>query len=332
MTDTKVSVIIPTYNRCRSVERILRALTSQSFPFQYFEVIVSVDGSTDSTQDMVATFKSDFKLIHIWQPKSGRAAACNRGIQSAIGDIIILLDDDMEPSPQLIEAHYNSHLGNSHLGIIGAAPINLNEYTPPHIHYIGSKFNTHLEKISSPNYNFTIRDFYSGNFSIRREVLLEVGVFNEAFEIYGNEDLELAWRFLKNGIKLTYSANAYCTQHYEKDFTALTRDTIAKGTTAVLLAKMHPETYTYLRISKYDQVSWKWRSIRSFLLKSSLLFPSIKSLIILLSKLIEKAHPSYLDTYYFLSLDYFFWLGVEIVLNEDKKNGCKKDKIPHRTN
>lgn len=323
----KVSVIIPTYNRCKSVERILKALTSQSSSPQDYEVIVSIDGSEDGTKELVDTFKPEYNLRSIWSPKTGRAAACNRGIREAEGEVLILLDDDMEPSPEFVEAHYSAHQNSLKLGVIGAAPIKVNKSSSPVERYIGAKFNSHLKKISKPGYNFQIRDFYSGNFSIRTKLLLEIGAFNEAFKIYGNEDLELAWRMLRSGVKLMYSPKALATQHYDKDFAQLAKDTIAKGKTAVLLASQYPDAINHLKLSEYNNPSWKWGSLRSVLVSASMIFPKTPELIILLTRLMEKLHPAHLQVYYFLSLDYFFWYGVEITL--DDSNIGNREKLIH---
>jgi len=312
----KVSVIIPTYRRCDSVKRVLQALSSQTVPSDEYEVIISIDGSEDGTREVVDTFKPDYTLRSIWSPNSGRASACNKGIREARGEIIILLDDDMEPTKNFIRAHYNAHIRGARVGVIGAAPIPINESSSFIVHYIAEKFNSHMNKISTPGYNFQIRDFYSGNFSIRRKLFLEVGLYNEAFKTYGNEDVELASRFLKSGVKLAFNSEALALQYYEKDFSGVAIDNIDKGKTAVLLVSLHPETFNDLKLTKYNHESWKWRSIRAALIKLSILFPKTKSLIILFSSFIEKLHPTYLNTYYFLSLDYFFWLGVQTALKE----------------
>src|SRR6266545_2159750 len=92
-----VSIIIPTYQRSSSVARALRALAPQTFSPDRFEVIVSIDGSSDATREMVAQFPAPFDLRCIWQPNRGRAGACNAGILAAKGELLVLLDDDMEP-------------------------------------------------------------------------------------------------------------------------------------------------------------------------------------------------------------------------------------------
>src|SRR5512147_2927642 len=93
-----VSVIIPTYNRRDSVERTLRALTHQTLAADAYEVIVSIDGSQDGTREMVDAFATPYRLTCVWQSNQGRAAACNAGIRMAQGDVLVILDDDMEPA------------------------------------------------------------------------------------------------------------------------------------------------------------------------------------------------------------------------------------------
>jgi len=105
----RVSVVIPTYQRCASLKRALEALTAQTMRPTDFEVVVSVDGSTDGTRDMLAEFEAPYRVVTHWQPNRGRAAACNAGIHQARGALIVLLDDDMQPAPEFLQAHASAH-------------------------------------------------------------------------------------------------------------------------------------------------------------------------------------------------------------------------------
>ena len=49
LTDLKVSVIIPTYNRKGELQALLHSLNSQTFPATCYEIIVVDDGSNDGT-------------------------------------------------------------------------------------------------------------------------------------------------------------------------------------------------------------------------------------------------------------------------------------------
>jgi glycosyltransferase involved in cell wall biosynthesis len=312
-----VSVIIPTYQRCSSVVRALRALARQTLSPDRFEVVVSIDGSSDGTRQMVTQFPAPFDLRCVWQPNRGRAAACNAGIDAAKGELLVLLDDDMEPTPRFLAAHAQAHPDGSRLGVLGAAPVVVDGASPPVVEYIASRFHRHLEKLAQPAHRIGIRDFYTGNFSIRREILLEVGLFDEGFKIYGNEDGELAIRLLAAGVQLVYNSEACAGQHYEKDFAALVRDKMAQGRTSVACALRHPESIPSLRIGTYRQASRKWRLLRSVLLAASRSLRFLPNWVIYYVKWLEQRRSPSLQSRYHLALDYFYWLGVRSALQED---------------
>lgn len=316
----KVSVVISTYNRSSSVERLLETLSEQSFTAEDFEVVVSIDGSEDGTKKIVNKFKSHYDLRSVWHAKSGRASACNRGIRGSHGEIVIILDDDMEPSRDFIRAHYAAHQRGTKMGVIGAVPIVIGESSTPVVKYIGEKFNSHLRKISAPGYRIRIRDFYSGNFSIRREDMLEHGMYNEGFTMYGNEDVELAYRLLKAGIVIVYDPDALCLQNYEKDFRGLARDTVSKGKTAVLLTRLYPDTFNELKLIEYNLTGWKWRSLRIFLIRASMLVPVTTDILILIISHFQKFSRMTQEKLYPLALDYLFWLGVWSAIKNTKNS------------
>jgi len=86
----KVSVIIPAYNRCQMLKQAVDSVLSQDFTD--FELIVSDDGSTDNTQEMLRAYGN--RILVIRQENKGVSAARNRGIVSASGDLIAFLDSD----------------------------------------------------------------------------------------------------------------------------------------------------------------------------------------------------------------------------------------------
>lgn len=86
-----VSVVIPTFNRATFVSEAVASVLKQSY--QKFELIVIDDGSTDSTAEIVNSFK-DQRLIFIKQENRGRSAARNRAIALSRGTFITFLDSD----------------------------------------------------------------------------------------------------------------------------------------------------------------------------------------------------------------------------------------------
>ncbi len=316
-----VSVIIPTYNRRDSVERALYALAQQTLAPENYEVLVSIDGSQDGTREMTAAFLAPYRLDSFWQPNQGRAAACNAGIRIARGDVLVILDDDMEPAPDCLGRHSQAHPMGSRFGVMGAAPVYCKSADPQIGAYVAEKFNRHLDNLAQSDHQLVLRDFYSGHFSIRREVLMEAGLFDEAFRIYGNEDLELSLRLTKSGVRLVYDPRTLARQHYSKDFAALARDTIAKGRTAVLLASKHPEVLPDLQLSAAKQDSWRWRLARAGLLAFSRWSPSTPDKVIALVGQFEQHQVRQLHLYYRFVLDYLYWLGAQMALHENQQTG-----------
>lgn len=149
-------------------------------------MIVVIDGSDDGTLEMVSSLPAPYTLRPLWQPNRGRAAACNTGIRAAEGEVVVLLDDDMDASPHLLQAHWQAHSQWERSGVVGAAPLHYDSTNSPTVAYVGAKFQQHLQRLAELDRITKARDFYSGNFSAPRGVLLEIGLFDEEFTIYGN--------------------------------------------------------------------------------------------------------------------------------------------------
>lgn len=90
MMASKVTVIIPTYNRAHLLSDSVGSVISQGY--DPLEVIVVDDGSTDDTQEVVNRFGSGVRYLR--QEKSGVSTARNLGILHATGDYLIFLDSD----------------------------------------------------------------------------------------------------------------------------------------------------------------------------------------------------------------------------------------------
>jgi hypothetical protein len=176
--------------------------------------------------------------------------------------------------------------------------------------YIAAKFSAHLARLARPGYRLGLRDFYSGNFSLRRETLAEVGLFDEGFKSYGNEDLELAYRLAAAGVALSFAPEALAHQHYEKDFPALARDTLAKGRTAVLLARKQPAAAPGLKLGEWLELPPGQRRLRRGLLAAGSRWGGIPRVVVRLVTLLERCRAPRLAFVYARALDYFFWLGA----------------------
>jgi glycosyltransferase involved in cell wall biosynthesis len=93
-----ITVIVPTFNRAGQVQGAIESVLAQSH--QELEVIVVDDGSTDDTAAILASLQQrDSRVISLSQPNAGVAAARNRGLERAQGDLIAFLDSDDRWTP-----------------------------------------------------------------------------------------------------------------------------------------------------------------------------------------------------------------------------------------
>src|SRR5688572_13340532 len=91
-TRFRISVVIPTYQRCEQVVACVRSLDRQRFDGN-FEVLVVADGSTDGSAEILRALATRFPLRVLEQPNQGVAAARTAGGGAARGEILLFLDD-----------------------------------------------------------------------------------------------------------------------------------------------------------------------------------------------------------------------------------------------
>ncbi|RJP31666.1 MAG: glycosyltransferase family 2 protein [Phycisphaerales bacterium] len=98
-----VSIILPTLNRARLLERAIRSVFVQTC--RDWELIVVDDGSSDDTQAVVeaAAARTDRPVRYFHQENAGSSAARNRGIDAARGRFVAFLDSDDEYMPAKLQ-------------------------------------------------------------------------------------------------------------------------------------------------------------------------------------------------------------------------------------
>ncbi len=117
-TPVRVSVVVPVYNRCGELRRLLEALSNQTFPRDEMEVLICDDGSTEDLTPVVAEFSDKLPLVHLRQKNLGPGAARNLGLTHARGEIIALTDSDCIPCTTWLEEIVRP-LADPSVGIVG---------------------------------------------------------------------------------------------------------------------------------------------------------------------------------------------------------------------
>ena len=93
MLNPKISIIIPIYNREKTLKPCISSILSQSY--KNFELILVDNNSTDSTKEIIQEFqKKDKRIISLLEKEQGIGVARNTGEKHAKGKAILMTDSD----------------------------------------------------------------------------------------------------------------------------------------------------------------------------------------------------------------------------------------------
>ncbi len=109
------SVIIPTYNRRRVLERAVESVLNQTFAD--FELLIIDDGSSDDTETYVKSI-SDKRVTYRKKKNGGQNSALNLGMHISSGRYIALLDSDDYWLSDKLEKVYKAYIDDEDVGVV----------------------------------------------------------------------------------------------------------------------------------------------------------------------------------------------------------------------
>jgi glycosyltransferase involved in cell wall biosynthesis len=226
-----ISVVIATYNRASKIVPLLQDISNQNTQNFKVECIVTNDGSKDNTQQVLQEFEKShskginervtFKFLH--QQNAGQARARQKAIDICLGDVIVILDDDMRiPSKTFLQTYYN-HFYPDRDQLDTQKPLNkvvLGRMNPPDNNITRQPFEYFYERSLAQMYNCFLNgnlkprggDLFTGNVALTKQAFQASGGFSERFK-YG-EDKELGLR-LENiaGSEFVFENEALSIHH-----------------------------------------------------------------------------------------------------------------------
>ncbi len=231
MNEPQVSVIIPAYNCEKTIAQCLKAVKEQTFK-NIKEIIVSDDGSKDSTASIVKSFPD---VSYVCQPNAGPATARNRGAKIATSEILFFTDSDCVPNSNWVEKSIK-HFENKDIAVVmGSYDIaNSSSILSRCIHKeIVYRHNNLL-----PEYP---KVFGSYNFGIRKKIFDELSGFNEEYRYASGEDNDLSYRILKINKKIFFERESKVKHYHTESISRYLREQYRHGFWRAKLYLMHPK-------------------------------------------------------------------------------------------
>ncbi len=236
-----VSVIIPTHNRSKSLLRTLDSLRVQTYPLEQFEVVVVADGCTDRTIEMLRNYDAPFALRILEKRNNGPSAARNHGAANSSGRLLLFLDDDVEPTAHLIEAHVQRHRQLIDQVVIGP-------YIPvfqerDDFIYVARRawWENKFYSMRQVGHRYSYQDLVGGNLSLKKDLFNRVGGFDSSFPVYVHEDYELGMRLINAGARFTFCSEALAYHHETVDLDRSLQRARLEGRADVHIGRRHPE-------------------------------------------------------------------------------------------
>lgn len=234
----RASVVLPTYNRSAALERVLLALGRQTVPGASYEVIVVADGCTDDTalrcQRLVPQVPYRLRLIE--QKNAGPAVARNHGVHEAAADLILFIDDDVVPAAEWIAVHLAAHGPIDEDMNVVCGPLlppsdfRLNAWGDWEEHVLCQQYRA----LEAGLWRATSRQFYTGNASLAKRHIVEVGGFDAVFS--RAEDIELGLRLRRRGCVFTFLPGARTSHYVHRSFASWARMPVAYGRAVVSMS------------------------------------------------------------------------------------------------
>ncbi|MFA6533787.1 MAG: glycosyltransferase family 2 protein [Patescibacteria group bacterium] len=210
MNGGKVSIIIVSYNGKKFLDKLFFSIRNQSYV--NYEVICVDNASRDGSVEYLRHNFPEVQVIE-WQ-NFGYGRACNHGVQSATGEYVMFLNEDMHIPVDFVEnlvaTYERTKQSDPQIGVLAC-----NED-----HYDTTKrYNVFPGKIDW--FGYTAANFAKSRkgafvpgcpFFITRRLFLEAGGFCPNIFLYG-DDIDLSWRLIIMG-KNNYTEPEICLYHY----------------------------------------------------------------------------------------------------------------------
>lgn len=199
-----VSVLVPARNEAAVIGRALRSVLELDYPA--FEVIAIDDGSTDTTCEVMCSIDDPRLRVVRKSVNEGKALALNDALPLARGEILLVLDADAEPQPELLRMMI-PHFASPRVGAVTGNPRVRNTDT----------FLARLQSIEFSSIVSLLRRSQriwgrvvtvSGVVAaFRRSAVFDVGGFSPDMP---TEDIDLTWKLQKRFYDVRYEPRAVC--------------------------------------------------------------------------------------------------------------------------
>jgi glycosyltransferase involved in cell wall biosynthesis len=236
----RVSVVIPAYNVAPFINETLATVFAQTFTD--FEVIIVNDGSPDTQEFERALEPYLNRIVYLKQENRGASAARNTAVRAARGELVAFLDADDLWSPDYL-AEQIKFMGEFDCDLTCADAMIFGVSADAGRSYMDSLMDSapiegrvsFLELVNAD------RSLITSGVVVRRELVLEVGLFDEALR--NAQDFDLWLRLARHGARLAYQRKVLLS--YRSRANSLSGDAINSHRRELLVFDKIEQSYEF---------------------------------------------------------------------------------------
>ena len=171
-----VSIIFAAHNEEKVIEQKIISTFNSNYPNYKIELIIGTDNCSDNTENIIAKYKSKYKINHLtFIKRQGKASIINQLVETAQNSIIILSDANVFFDEQTIY-QLVKHYKNLNIGLVGGNILNNKNKTSKGIisqekYYL---YKENLLKYQEGIIWGSMIGSFGGCYSIRKELFIEI--------------------------------------------------------------------------------------------------------------------------------------------------------------
>lgn len=234
--NVRFSVIIPTFDTVGMLGQCLEALYEQVGDKEEFEIIVVNDGGKPIQLSDYRGDRHEPRIRLFAQDHKGPARARNLGIENAKGRIVLFLDDDSLPAPNWLKATIDAWDRWPDCDGIGGYVLS-NPEDNMCCRVNADFFNWYLDQQSVDGLSSFL---VTCNAGYKKDILNQLGQFDDRFKRASGEDRDLNIRILKQGGKLKLDKNILVYHDRDLSLFAFAKKNFNYGKAAYCIYAKYP--------------------------------------------------------------------------------------------
>ncbi|MGD2017705.1 MAG: glycosyltransferase [Planctomycetota bacterium] len=238
----EISVVVTGTEDRDALRRCVAALGEQSAAGRFEVVVVSGVERDEPLASELGAWAPTLDARLVATQDLAAPAARNAGLQAASADLVLLLDGDCVPAPDLVERHLVAHGETGpDRAVVGAVAPAASGGTGALVRALAGAGTGHLPAPLDPTRLHDWTAFHGCNVSLSREALLSVGGFAEGETFAAAADLEVGFRLQDQaGVRVVHREEARVEHRRGWTFEALRQWTRDRAAAELQLMAVHP--------------------------------------------------------------------------------------------